>query len=905
MTDQNVTADNSPASEGGDSGLIPFQVDQGIIQHLVFNQGSDVEKALIELIMNSIDANATRVEMFMNMSGFYCKDNGSGFKTAEDIKRCFETFGTPHEDGDAKYGRFRLGRGQIMSFASTRWQTNTWQMTVDVKEGMGFRLSTLETPVEGCHIYGQWYKPLESWQLQSLLQRIRRNLRYIPIEMNINGETFGGADSGETWTFEDENAYYRIERHEGSFAIYNMGVFVMNRSVAGLGGVIVSKKALSLNTSRTAIMREHCTVWSEIENTVAELGKGIKQPWTKERKNEAFSMIMAGHPDALELIRDAPLISLVGSGNAISIGSLMFGGKYSPRRRHDPKYSGYTLPLEGELPVAEMVASLFPKIAVIHPSVLYIMGIGGLANHVDTDTIFREKMKKIHDFILDNAEDHRQVCRTGSSYHGLSVFSRMCQEAHDYGLGFDGAAFKSLSDKVDMSSQIVKAAKALKGEPLRLWGAFKRPLKQYADLLRSDLDLSIVVGESQTAEAWTDGETYIAFSTKVINALARSPLNQASRMFYLLEHELMHCVVGCGSSSTGVEHDLDFYKGFHDNIMQMASTRQIYIRRALKSYRAGLRTRKIATMKVVQDKKDEAAGRLPRETFDWEKRSAPQIPELADADALANYDIIVLRMALARDYDKPLEKDEIDGAKDLLTILSHEARIKSQGKKIDIDAAITSAIDQFAQPEEGNKEETVRAIAASIASVGSKMYSDRIFETIRAMALTNTDVFQTYRNDVFSYSWDRFVEELPASEIVDGHISIRTQVNHPSSPLRSRRLLLSAFERFAGYDQRFSRNTCASDVGYDIIGRVSPPLAAKRKIITLLSEKLFEAYHGKVPPLSVITQQAQRVMNCIDFREEVMKTIMAYRYAEEQEELENRFFEEMANAAESDEGFED
>ncbi|HFV9292198.1 TPA: ATP-binding protein [Serratia fonticola] len=98
---------------------LPFELDPQIIHHIIYSQAGSIGKAVIELLMNAVDAEATDVTLTLTRNGFTCQDNGKGFASRDDVLRYFGRFGTPHQEGDATYGRFRLGRGQIMAHAST------------------------------------------------------------------------------------------------------------------------------------------------------------------------------------------------------------------------------------------------------------------------------------------------------------------------------------------------------------------------------------------------------------------------------------------------------------------------------------------------------------------------------------------------------------------------------------------------------------------------------------------------------------------------------------------------------------------------------------------------------------------------------------------------------------------
>lgn len=101
-----------------------FKIHSSIIKTLIHEQSGSLPKAVAELVMNSIDAGATRIDLTVDATGaFEFVDDGKGFQSRDEIEQFFETFGTPHVNGDALYGRFRCGRGQIMSYASTVWRS--------------------------------------------------------------------------------------------------------------------------------------------------------------------------------------------------------------------------------------------------------------------------------------------------------------------------------------------------------------------------------------------------------------------------------------------------------------------------------------------------------------------------------------------------------------------------------------------------------------------------------------------------------------------------------------------------------------------------------------------------------------------------------------------------------------
>ncbi|RML91267.1 DNA mismatch repair protein MutL, partial [Pseudomonas savastanoi pv. glycinea] len=58
--------------------LLPFELDPEIIHHIIYSQAGSIGKAVIELVMNSVDADATALRLTMTKEGFHCADDGRG-----------------------------------------------------------------------------------------------------------------------------------------------------------------------------------------------------------------------------------------------------------------------------------------------------------------------------------------------------------------------------------------------------------------------------------------------------------------------------------------------------------------------------------------------------------------------------------------------------------------------------------------------------------------------------------------------------------------------------------------------------------------------------------------------------------------------------------------------------------
>lgn len=144
-----------------------FSVHPSVIKSIILEQAGDTCKALAELVMNSVDAKATYVDIELSSTHFVVRDDGIGFKSKQDVLDYFGTFGTPHAEDDATYGVFRIGRGQCFAKAKTYWRSGCLGMSVDLdglqeRTDVGYELHEFEDEFKGCEIHGEFYDSLHT-----------------------------------------------------------------------------------------------------------------------------------------------------------------------------------------------------------------------------------------------------------------------------------------------------------------------------------------------------------------------------------------------------------------------------------------------------------------------------------------------------------------------------------------------------------------------------------------------------------------------------------------------------------------------------------------------------------------------------------------------------------------------
>lgn len=273
-----------------------FKIHPAIIFSLITAQASGVEKAILELVMNSVDAGATRIDVTLDQNGFVVADNGRGFADMQAIESCFGVFGLPHAAGDAFYGRFRLGRAQCFGYAKTEWHTKNYKMFVDLNlshdsSEYGYKTTEVDEYYQGCKVTGQFYKYMGNcdpnitldmnlsespYNVQNAVLALALSVKYLPVTVYINNIRVNLLrDNLVPYKVKNNVSYYLTphlnESHptEKSVQVYNKGVYAYSIYSYLLSGDIVSDDAISLNMARNEAQKK-CPVAKGIHRNLRD-----------------------------------------------------------------------------------------------------------------------------------------------------------------------------------------------------------------------------------------------------------------------------------------------------------------------------------------------------------------------------------------------------------------------------------------------------------------------------------------------------------------------------------------------------------------------------------------------------------------------------------------------------------
>jgi hypothetical protein len=305
-----------------------FQMHEKLLLDVILKQAGSVQKAVLEGVMNSIEAGASRVDVSVTPRLFSIADDGKGFRSREEIEKFFETFGQPHEASEGKvWAQFRMGRGQMFAFGKNTWRTGRFVMQVDIKQRLGYDLVDDAQQHDGCDIAVELYNPLSDRDLYGIVREIERYVKYVSIPVMVNGQQVNTPPDTKKWGGEtNDAAYIRLNENGSRLEIYNLGVFVceLSKYTHGVAGVIVSKQRLEVNFARNDVIRS-CPVWKRIMKAVEDSNPvqkvKNKRVLSPEERFNVIERLCSGELDIADTRKTQVFLDV--SGHPWSVNSLV------------------------------------------------------------------------------------------------------------------------------------------------------------------------------------------------------------------------------------------------------------------------------------------------------------------------------------------------------------------------------------------------------------------------------------------------------------------------------------------------------------------------------------------------------------------------------------------------------
>ena len=542
-----------------------FKMHPDLLFSVIHSQAGTHEKALLEGTMNTVDAGATECVIEIDSNGYSIRDNGKGFASKEEVDLFFETFGTPHKEGDATYGRFRMGRGQLFAFSSTVWRTNTFEMSVDIKkDGLDYKFTENLPAIDGCEIKGKWYDRLKDVELFNIMKEFEKLVKYMQIPVILNGKNISLKAEDQKWDYKEEDFFIKTNQNQNTLSVYNMGSLVAHYPASrfGVGGTVVTKKALQVNFARNDVLVSQCALWKKIHKKLQEI-MGIetakKSALTDFERSALLDAVLNKEILMGEVINKGLILDVSGKkltfANLLKKDTIAFSSENRDVKRAEEKINDLKI------------------CTVLDHSVLQTFDCANA----------EEFVKKVVALVDYNNEVSAQKCKELEAKYGTGW------ETHrrtDYRKYYDSKIYdvfnpkikdiKEMTSKMKNSSDIVDVNKLSKKEKAFLtaleemntviWDTvifyeYKKNNNGNANnywevinkLKKDHPKRKIVLGESDIASGWTDGHTYVAMNKRLEG-------KSAQKIVSVMLHEYCHNK----DTLAAHDHDVNFYELFHD-----------------------------------------------------------------------------------------------------------------------------------------------------------------------------------------------------------------------------------------------------------------------------------------------------------------------------------------------------
>lgn len=311
-----------------------FRLHEHALTHLVESQGGGLETAVAELVMNAIDAGARNVAVSRQGSVLEVVDDGRGIELDE-VESRFGEVGAPRESEGRPFGRYAMGRLQILKHGRCSWRTGSVRIDVDFEEDPGvYRVRSDLEDYDGCLVRcDTGFEDLEvcaGW--------LSVEFHYVRgCEIRVDGLAVNRPDP-ERCVYDDD----LVELHMkplGAFEppvlrIYNQGVFVctrpQSREVRWLRGDVSSKKPLALTLDRSAVQSD-CPVWEEMLERLEPFQREWLAPGvnlSRAKRAYAWDCALSGTLDWCTLLQKLRVVEPVQRGAHLTVHDLAAGEGY-------------------------------------------------------------------------------------------------------------------------------------------------------------------------------------------------------------------------------------------------------------------------------------------------------------------------------------------------------------------------------------------------------------------------------------------------------------------------------------------------------------------------------------------------------------------------------------------------
>ena len=314
-----------------------FETTKGLLEDVMTKQAGSLEKAVLEAVMNSVDAGATSVHIELEEDSVIVEDDGDGMDEPE-VDEYFRKFGLKDDDiEDKEFGKFRMGRGQIFSFGRNVWHTGNLLLVVDLNNdkttlvadgeehtldvsGLSYNTIEIADEYNGCSISVDLYEEIDD--VSEKVNDIETLVKYIPwfydIELSINGDSISHEFD---FNYETDTAYISFDESSiySNTLIYNKGAKVKSEKLVETRATVVTKDDLDLNFARNDVL-SGCPVYARVREELNEVYTTYlkqKDDLTKQETNWLVKQ-MTEDSGLMASMYDKPIIETA-TGDKVSL----------------------------------------------------------------------------------------------------------------------------------------------------------------------------------------------------------------------------------------------------------------------------------------------------------------------------------------------------------------------------------------------------------------------------------------------------------------------------------------------------------------------------------------------------------------------------------------------------------
>lgn len=566
-----------------------LQLHHAILKDIVFRQAGSREKAVLEGVTNSVDAGALKIEVSIDKDGLVIQDDGRGFASREEIVANFETFGTPHEEDDAVYGQYRMGRGQLFAFGVNAWRSSTFEMLVDAKADLSYALKEGLGYAKGCRVDVRWYREPSMSDLAGIERGIKEMVRFVSVPVFLNGELISKDPAKERWDVVTKDYFLKVS-DRGGVKVYNLGVYV--REYPGYqfatGGLAVSRKRLKVNFARNDVQSD-CPIWERIKKELrgragSKAGEKRQRKLTDDERQAYANMLREGDLDPGKAAKLRLLTDCVGR-------------HWTPQElvRHAVKHGIGSICAEPESGDSRADGLQQRYMAVV----------------LGHETLERFDCRNVTDLVA-----LFQRCGVGLGSLRPAPFRELATDLTGKKVPIPRTAWKPAE------RALVKVLEAQQGWPLRRWRTEASPR-------------SILIGESDSADAWTDGSETLWLARQFLsrNGWGRT-LSGLAGICAAILHEYCHDDSTLDTHVHGAEFFEEYERATHTFLPTLLDVLVTHMPKAFREENRRL-GKQVFTVVDRMHKADNGAGHMDRlsELLAKAERAKTEAQELLREDA--------------------------------------------------------------------------------------------------------------------------------------------------------------------------------------------------------------------------------------------------------------------------------